>query len=122
MRGWQEQLAFEASEKKRIREEWVRQAAALKMGVTDAARHLGMTPKHLQNYFSRLGIKSERDRTFVVKRTDAQRQRAIMLKQLRDRAARKVSAGYRPEYARLEAAREMQIEMAARDRTNEAQA
>lgn len=110
MRSWKEQLAFEASEKKRIREEWVRQAAALKMGVTDAARHLGMTPKHLQNYFSRLGIKSERRRSFVAKRTEAQRQRAIMLKQLRDRAAKKIAAGYKPEYARIEAAREMQME------------
>ena len=110
MRSWQEQLDFEASEKKRIREAWVRQAAALKMGVTDAAKQLGLSPAQLQKYFSEHGIKSERHRTFVVKRTDAQRERAIILKQLRDRTARKVAAGMVPKYARLEAAREMQMQ------------
>ena len=122
MRSWKEQLAFEAAEKKRMRAKWVKQAAALKIGVTDAAKQLGLHPKQLQNQFTKHGIKSERPRAFVVNRTESQRDRAIMLKQLRDRAARKIAAGYKPDYARLEAAREMQIEMGARVHTHEAQA
>tara|TARA_R100001369_G_scaffold16867_4_gene31982 strand:- start:413 stop:781 length:369 start_codon:yes stop_codon:yes gene_type:complete len=122
MRGWQEQKAFEAAELKRLRDEWVHEAADLKMGVRDAAKHLGMRADRLQDHFTALGIKTERRRTYVVRPTKEQRAREAMLKQLRDRAARKVAAGYRPEYARLEAAREIQSEMAARDHTNEAQA
>ena len=103
MRGWQEQKAFEAAELKRLRDEWVQQASDLKMGVRDAAKHLGMRADRLQDHFTALGIKTERRRTYVVKPTKEQRAREAMLKQLRDRAARKVAAGYRPEYARLEA-------------------
>ena len=67
MMTWKEHLAHQSAEKKRLRDEWVNQAAALKMGVTPAARHLGIKPQKLQNEFSARGIKTKPPaRTFVV--------------------------------------------------------
>jgi len=115
MRIWQEQLAFEASEKKRMRAEWVQQAAGLRIGITRAASDLGLHPQQLRNMFRAHNLKNERTSVFKVtpspsKQFEDRRRMARMKSELRSRAAKKISAGYKPEYARREAALEMQME------------
>lgn len=115
MRTWREQLDFEASEKKRMRAEWVQQAAGLKLGITRAASDLGLHPQQLRNMFRTHNLKNERTSVFKVtpshsKQFEDRRQMARMKSELRKRAASKVAAGYKPEYARREAALEMQME------------
>ena len=114
MRSWQEQLDFEASEKKRIRAEWVRQAAALKIGVKEAAQNLGMETTHLHRLMKSHGIKSSRANKYQMPPSKPVTMKNMQLEalqaELRDRTARKVAAGMVPKYARLEAAREMQME------------
>lgn len=119
MRTWAQQRAHEASEKQRMRAEWLQQAAVLKLGVTEAAQQLGMSPATLQKEFTRLGIKSERAfhvdlnaaRQVIPSGKKPQTQRQKILQELRDRAEKKVAAGMKPDYARIEAAREMQREV-----------
>jgi len=130
MRSWKEQLAFEAAEKKRMRIEWAKAASEMAveqdMTIPDLAKKLGMERGTLQKVLRHAGIKTAYEREYTTTkamvRTEAQQARAIMLKQLRDRAARKIAARYKPDYARMEAAREMHIEMGARVHTHEAQA
>ena len=118
MMTWPEHLAFVAAEKKRNRIEWARSAAKMAkeqdISVPELARRLDIPCSTLQKVLRHAGIKTAYERKYTTTkaqvRTEGQRERAIILKQLRDRTARKVAAGMLPKYARLEAALEMQME------------
>ena len=109
MRSWKEHLAFIDDEKRRHRIEWARAAAKMAkeqdISVPELARQLDIPCSTLQKVLRHAGIKTAYERKYTTTkaqvRTEAQRERAIILKQLRDRAARKVAAGMFPKYARL---------------------
>lgn len=109
MRTFKDQIAHEKKLLKASRIAFLKDVASLGLCNKQAAKVIGIDANHLRTMMAKHGMTADKRKTYTV-HPNVKKQKAIILKQFRDRTAKKIAAGYKPDYARIEAAREMQME------------
>ena len=111
-------LAQQMAAVKKSRLAWLTKIGASGLTVTEAAEQAGMPRKSLYNMLKRADIQCTKDRVYVVDKSRATPRRAkpktperIMQDALRKRTKELCKAGYLPQAAMVEAAREIRAKL-----------